>query len=116
MNNSDTFAVNMFRQGGYDVTYRMPGRMELTKKKPHAMRVYIKIFVGIKETNKLMISVLNFTDSTDFQEIFDKYDQKIFEFEKASPVFESTLTNPIESAIMEPSIENTDGTLDSLFS
>jgi hypothetical protein len=109
MNKQDAFAMKMFQKDGYNVTYRIHSKLEITKNKPHAMRVYVHILGGIEEPHKIMVRVLNFTDSSDYKEIFDRYDGKVFEFEQP-------LTKIPDCDIMEPIVENVTGTLESLFS
>lgn len=113
---SDKHVLEVFTKDGYLAHLRAPCRIEVTKRKPNAMRVYVEVKVGEVFKNKCQVKVVNYTDSTEFKEIFDKYDSVVYQFdEDENP--QNVLTVVDDSDIMLTSTEEivSDGTFASLF-
>jgi hypothetical protein len=129
VNKSDTFVKNMLENDGYNVCYHVPGKMEVMKRKPGAMRVYIHVLVGTTLPHKCQIKVQNYTNSPEYKEIFDKYDSNVYDYVPIGSIVEynketinshddysEVLTPDENSGIMVASVEEGEITLESLFS
>jgi len=135
MSKADKFAIAHIEKAGYRAWSPISGQLQIVSTKPHAMRVYATVRIGSVFRNKLQIKILNLTNSSDYKEIFDKFDGVVLQYEKESynPVVDvsepdhaalvvdgphlinNVLTQDVNQSIMVASVDECDGTLDSLF-